>query len=209
MPDNLSPAENISEADQLELIHKMINSARDEHHENGLGWIVWGIILFVASLGTYFMLEYQLKGSFWLWNIVLPIGLLLIFISVIRRKKRQHHRSLSYAQELLERMGIGFFASLLAMIAGINAYFMFGNGTGDIEFWGFFYILYAFWMFIHGSALKFRPLIVGAILNWIAGICMFVIEDMKYEMLAGAIAILLGYLVPGYLLFIQSKKRRP
>ncbi|ULQ52515.1 hypothetical protein [Flavihumibacter fluvii] len=206
MHENLTPEENISEAEKLELIHQMINSARDEHSENGLGWIVWGIILFVASLGTYFMLEYQLKGSFWLWNIVFPIGLVLIFISVIRRKKRQHKRSLTYAQELLERMGIGFFASLLAMIAGINLYFMTSNGTSDIEFWGFFYIIYAFWMYIHGSALKFRPLIIGAVLNWIAGVAMFVIAEMKYEMLTGAIAILLGYLVPGYLLFVQSKK---
>lgn len=208
MPEELTPEENISEAEKLDLIHQMISSARDEHSENGLGWIVWGIILFVASLGTFFMLDYELKGSFWLWNIVFPIGLVLILISVIRRKKRQHHRSLTYAQELLEKMGIGFFLSLLAMIGGINLYFIFGNASGDIEFWGFFYIIYAFWMYIHGSALKFRPLIFGAILNWLAGIAMFAIDEMKYEMLAGSIAILLGYLVPGYLLFIQSKKRK-
>ena len=208
MPENLNPSESISEAEKLDLIHQMIKSARDEHSENGLGWIVWGIILFVASLGTYFMLEYQMAGSFWLWNIVFPIGLVLIFISVIRRKKRQGKRSLTYPQELLERMGIGFFASLLAMIAGINLYFMASNGTTDIEFWGFFYILYAFWMYIHGSALKFRPLIIGAVLNWIAGVAMFGIAEMKYEMLIGAIAILLGYLVPGYLLFMQSRQRR-
>lgn len=208
MTDELTGNENITEAEKLELIHQMINSARDEHNENGLGWIVWGIILFVASLGTYFMMEYQMKGSFWLWNIVFPVGLVLIFISIIRRKKRQHKRSLTYAQDLLERMGIGFFASLLAMIAGINLYFFSGNGSSDIEFWGFFYILYAFWMYIHGSALKFRPLIYGAVLNWIAGVAMFGIAEMKYEMLAGSVAILLGYLIPGYLLFVQSKQRK-
>ncbi|MBZ5858106.1 hypothetical protein [Flavihumibacter profundi] len=207
MHNESNQEENLPESVKQELIHQMIISARKEHSENGLGWIVWGIILFVSCLGTYLMMEYQLKGSFWLWFIVVPFGIVLIIISVIRRKTRQHRRTLTYAQELLEEIAIGFFASLLAMIAGINVYFALGVGSLEIKFWGFFFILFGFWIFIHGNALKFRPLVIGAVLIWIAGIAMFAIDDMKYEMLTGAVAVLLGYLVPGYLLFSQSKKQ--
>ena len=63
-------------------------------------------------------------------------------------------------------------------------------------------------MYIHGSALKFRPLVYGAVLNWIAGIAMFGVPEMKYKMLIGAFAVLLGYLVPGYLLYFQSKRQK-
>ncbi len=191
--------------EQLTLITRMIQSAREEHNENGLGWRVWGWILFIASLGTYFMLELNLKGAFWIWNLALPVGVLLMIVTAYRRKS--HKRNLTYAQDLLDKLGIGFFASLLSMVAGINIYYQVVTDPGDVEFWGFFYILYAFWMYIHGSALKFRPLVVGAALNWIAGISMFAISELKYEMLTGAIAILLGYLVPGYLLLQQSKRR--
>lgn len=196
----------MSESESLELIRNMIQTARDEHNDNGLGWRVWGWVLFVASFGTYLSMEFRWKGSYWLWNLALPVGIVLMVLSALR--KRTHKKNLTYAQDLLDRIGIGFFASLLSMIAGINIYFAYTTDPGDIDFWGFFYILYAFWMYIHGSALKFRPLIIGAVLNWLAGILMFRISDMKYEMLIGAIAILLGYLVPGYLLFLQSKKRK-
>jgi hypothetical protein len=209
MPEKLlspegSPGESMSETESLALIRQMIQSAREEHNENGRGWRIWGWILFVASFGTYLMLEFKLKGSYFLWNIALPAGILLMVFSGFRRKKTK--RSLTYAQDLLERMASGFFGSLLAMVAGVNVFFITSNRPGDIDFWGFFYILYGFWMYIHGSALKFKPLLLGAVLNWVAGICMFGVAEMKYKMLIGAIAVLLGYLIPGYLLYFQSKR---
>lgn len=196
----------MTETESLELIQSMIQTARDEHNENGLGWRVWGWILFIASFGTYLAMEFRWMGSYWLWNLALPVGVVLMVVNALRKKT--HKKNLTYAQDLLDRIGVGFFASLLSMIAGINIYFAYNPNPGDIDFWGFFYILYAFWMYIHGSALKFKPLLLGAALNWLAGILMFWIADLKYEMLTGAIAILLGYLVPGYLLFLQSKRRK-
>ncbi len=203
-PDS-DPPNTMSESESLALISQMIQTAREEHNENGLGWRVWGWILFIASLGTFFMLEYNLKGSFWFWNLALPVGVILMVITSYRKKS--HKRNRTYAQDLLDRMGVGFFASVLSMVAGINFYYQVADNPGDIDFWGFFFILYAFWMYIHGSALRFKPLMVGAALNWLAGIAMFGIDEMKYEMLMGALAILLGYLVPGYLLLHQSKKK--
>ncbi|ULQ56370.1 hypothetical protein KJS94_17100 [Flavihumibacter rivuli] len=199
MPDQ----QTMTEEQSLELIQQMIQAARDEHNDNGFGWRLWGWILFIASFGTFLSLEFNWKGSFWLWNAVLPVGVVLMILSGIFRKKR--HRNLTYARSLLDKMGVGFFASLFATILGINLFFTSEASPDNVEFWGFFYILYAFWMYIHGSALKFRPLIFGAILNWIAGIAMFRITDMKFDMLLGAMAILFGYLIPGYLLYFQSR----
>ncbi|KIC94540.1 hypothetical protein [Flavihumibacter solisilvae] len=211
MPDELlyregGSGEKMTEAESLALISQMIQSARDEHHENGRGWRTWGWILFIASAGTFLMLEYEVKGSYFLWNLALPVGIFFMVLAGLRRKKIR--KNLTYAQELLDRIGLGFFASLLAMVVGVNVFFIFSTSEGGIDFWGFFYILYGFWMYIHGSALKFRPLVYGAILNWIAGIAMFGVPEMKYKMLIGAVAVLLGYLVPGYLLYFQSKRQK-
>ena len=97
-------------------------------------------------------------------------------------------------------MGTAFFISLLILVAA--------NFIGDRPgfAFGYYYVLYAFWMFIHGSAIRFKPLIMGAAVNWAAAIAMFFIEDFMYDMLVSAIAILTGYLIPGYML--RSKYRK-
>ncbi|WP_315818243.1 hypothetical protein [Paraflavitalea speifideaquila] len=72
---------------------------------------------------------------------------------------------------------------------------------------GYFYVLYAFWMFIHGSAIRFKPLIVGAWVNWAAALAIFWVKDFKYDMMISALAVLVGYLIPGYMLRAEFRKK--
>jgi hypothetical protein len=106
----------------------------------------------------------------------------------------------TYVQELLDRLGAGFFISLFAIVA---AGFISKTSFG----FGYYYILYAFWMFIHGSAIRFRPLIIGAYVNWMAAIAIFLLKDTTQIMIVSAIAVFIGYLVPGYMLKVEYKKK--
>ena len=101
---------------------------------------------------------------------------------------------------MLDRFGSGFFISLFAIIAAgfIN--------KGSYGF-GYYYILYAFWMYIHGNAIRFRPLIIGAYVNWLAAIVIFLLKDTAQVMIVSSVAVLIGYLIPGYMLQAEYRKK--
>ena len=54
-------------------------------------------------------------------------------------------------------------------------------------------------MYITGTLLRFKPVIVGGVLLWVAVIVAFNVTVIDQYLVAG-VAIALGYLVPGYML---------
>lgn len=188
----------ISEHESLHLIQQMIQVAKDDHRENGEGWLIWGWLLFLASVISAVLVYLEIEGFFsWVWSGTLIVGLVL-YISFRVRKKDDEVKT--YVQELLDRLGTGFFISLFALVA---ASVISKHGFG----FGYYYILYALWMYIHGSAIRFRPLIIGAYVNWIAAICIFLLNDFALMMIVSAIAVLVGYLIPGYMLGKEYRKK--
>ena len=184
--------------ESMGIIEEMISRARDEHRENGDGWLLWGWLLFAASVSSVVVIQLDQRNYMsWIWTIMLVAGLLLHFgIAFLRPRKE---KVTTYISALLRRLGTGFFISLLSMVAASSI-------TGSNHGFGYYYILYAFWMFIHGSAIRFRPLIIGAVVNWIAALAIFIVADFFYTMIISAVAVLIGYLIPGYLLRQQYNK---
>lgn len=191
--------EQLSHSQSLGIIEQMIAAAKNEHREKGDGWLIWGWLLFIASTSSIvciLLAKRELIG--WIWTGMLVIGFAIgFFISITRKRKA---KVTTYVQELLQKLGVGFFVSLFVMILASNivkTYYAFG----------YYYILYAFWMYIHGSAIRFRPLIIGAVINWLAAILIFFSKDnFLHIMIISSIAILGGYLIPGYMLRNQYKK---
>ena len=60
-------------------------------------------------------------------------------------------------------------------------------------------IVYGTMLFTIGGCLQFKPLIIGGIINWLLAIAAFFVAfDM--QLLIIAVAVLSGYIIPGYLL---------
>jgi len=189
----------LSGEESLQLIQQMINVARDEHQEKGEGWLIWGWLLFSATIASI-VLSFLKQGKYigWVWLGMLVIGLVVYAVGHLQHKKRD--RVQTYVQELLDKIERGFFISLFSIVAA--AYL----SQSSFSF-GYFYILYAFWMFIHGSAIRFKPLIVGAWVNWAAAIAIFIVDSFRYDMMIAAVAVLAGYLIPGYMLRAEHRKK--
>jgi hypothetical protein len=60
--------------------------------------------------------------------------------------------------------------------------------------------LYGLGLFITGGLLQFRPLMIGGILSWIISITGIFYYDMYTAIWLVAIAILVGYIIPGHML---------
>ena len=192
--------DNFSREESFGLIAKMISQAKNEHHENGGGWLFWGWLLFIASAASAILVFVdQIKYVPWLWNImgILVLGYFVYELTMCKKPKRVK----TYVEVMLHKCGTGFFISMITIIIAssiANKGFAFG----------YYFILYAFWMYIYGSAIKFKPLIFGAYVSWAASIIIFIVDDLKYGMIVSAIAVLMGYLIPGYMLRNQYKKSR-
>ena len=191
--------QKITQSESLQLIQRMIQVAREDHRENGDGWLIWGWLLFLASVASAVLAYMELSRYIaWVWSGILIVGgIIYILFHVLRRKDLKVK---TYVQEMLDRFGSGFFISLFAIIAAgfIN--------KGSYGF-GYYYILYAFWMYIHGNAIRFRPLIIGAYVNWLAAIVIFLLKDTAQVMIVSSVAVLIGYLIPGYMLQAEYRKK--
>ncbi|AXY76201.1 hypothetical protein D3H65_20380 [Paraflavitalea soli] len=189
----------LSGEESLLLIRQMIQVAKDEHREKGDGWLIWGWLLFVASVASAVM-SYVKLGRYvgWVWLGMLAVGLIVYAIGHLLHQRKEKVQT--YVQELLNKIERGFFISLFTIVASVYI------SNSNFNF-GYFYILYAFWMFIHGSAIRFRPLIIGAWVNWAAAIAIFLIKDFQYDMMISALAVLVGYLIPGYMLRAEFRKK--
>jgi hypothetical protein len=52
---------------------------------------------------------------------------------------------------------------------------------------------------VSGVLIKFRPLIIGGVCFWVFGILCFLVPD-PWQFLVGAVAVIVGYLIPGFML---------
>lgn len=189
----------LSEQESFFVIEQMIAAAKNEYRQNGGGWLIWGWLLFLASINSIVLIEIDYTYYIqWTWCSILPLGFLLMFF-YNKRHSRQEVVT-TYLQDLFRKFNIGFFVSLTVIVAS-----NFLGVPPNLSF-GYFYILYAFWMFMNGSALRFKPLIVGAIVNWCAAIAIFLVHDFKQIMIISAIAVLVGYLIPGQILSAKYKR---
>lgn len=64
-------------------------------------------------------------------------------------------------------------------------------------------VLYGLGTFVSGGILKFRPLIRGGILAWVLSIIAFLVQS-EIQLLIMALAIIVSYLIPGYMLKIRN-----
>ena len=189
--------QELSKEKSLEIIHQMINQAKTNITDNGLSWLLWGIMIFLASLSTYFFLYIGSDNIFLGWNIFGIVTIILLLYDIFRPKKKLVS---TYVSDLMKLVDIGFIICLFTIIFSINV------AVGANGGFGFFLMIFAFMMLIKGGAIKSRSLMIGAVVNWAGAIAIFINKEFKYDMLIMAAAVLIGYIIPGLILWTQYKR---
>jgi hypothetical protein len=193
----MSNDQQISNEKSLEIIHQMISQAKTNITDSGLSWLLWGTMIFLASLSTYFFLYIGSDNIFLGWNIFGIVTIILLLYDIFRPKRKLVK---TYVGDLMKFVDIGFIVSLFTIIFAINVAVRANSG------FGFFLMIFAFLMLVKGGAIKSRSLMVGAAVNWAGAITMFINKEFKYDMLIMAGAVLIGYIIPGLLLWSQHRK---
>ena len=174
----------------------MISKTKQDISDNSIYFLVWGWITFIACAGQFILkhiLQYEQHYQVW-WLVV--IGIIFSIYQGIKDGKKQNAKT--YVGDSIKYlwMGMGISYFVLSMILS-------KIGWGSAVF-PFFILLYGLGTFISGNILQFKPLIIGGIIAWALAIgAVYVTYD--YQMLFGAAAILVSYIIPAYLLRSRNK----
>ena len=191
----------ISEHEGLLLIQQMIQTAKKEQKDDGKGWIIWGWMLFLASILTVMNINFKWFQTFFFWNffgVITLVALAYQTVSYLFIRKTEKVRT--YTKDLFQRLNTGFFISLMFIIVAINV-----NISPTIGF-SLLISLYAFWILIYGSALNFRPSIIAAYITWGIGFVSLFMRSFEQVMLLHAAAVLVGYIIPGHIANNEFRK---
>jgi hypothetical protein len=190
--------EPVSQEKSLQIIHQMINQAKANVRDNGNAWLWWGSMIFLACISTYVFIEIDYEYTFLGWNIFGAITIIILLYNAFKKKKVIVR---TYIDDLLRWFELGFIVCMFIIIFSINI------GVRPTYGFGYFLMIYAFLMLIQGGAMKFMPLILGAVVNWIGAVAVLMIEEFKYDMLISAAAVFIGYIIPGLILRTQYRKQ--
>ncbi|HEU0110335.1 MAG TPA: hypothetical protein VFQ73_05630 [Flavisolibacter sp.] len=184
--------ENLSPHQSLELIQSMINKTKAKLSENSIYFLLWGWVTFIAILGQFVLkvvLNYE--RHYLVWLITIPTAIASIIYSARNHKR---YTVKTYVGESMSFIWTGIGISFFVLS------FIISNSKGGwVNAWPYFILFYGLGTFISGKILRFTPLIIGGILNWMLAIAAIYIH-FDYQLLVAATAILTSYIIPGHLL---------
>ncbi len=178
------------------VINEMIFTARKNFTKISFFFLLWGWLLLVAGLSEYILVHYFNYVYAWIvWPVMGITGGIISGIYSSRQEKLSG--AVSFMDKLIFYLWIGFFFTLILII--INAV------SQNLTPHSFIMILTGFPTFVTGKIIKFKPLIAGGIIFWLLGISSLFLFT-QYISLLFSVSILLGYIIPGYMLMKQEKK---
>jgi len=180
----------------MEIINQMITQAKTNITDNGLSWLLWGSMLFLTSLATFCFITIGAENIFLGWNIFGLVTIVLLAYGIFKPRKKLVK---TYIGELMKLVDIGFVISIFTVIFAMNIAVSPNSG------FGFLLMVFSFFMLVKGGAAKSKVLMLGALVNWAGAIAMFINKDFRYDMLIMAIAIFIGYIIPGIIMWRQYK----
>lgn len=188
--DNFTPEQS------LQLIQSMISKTKQNMSDNSIYFLVWGWLTFIACTGQFVLkniLRYE--KHYLVWTVVF-IG--IAFSIYQSRREKAIIKAKTYVDDSMKHLWAGMAISFFVLGMILTRL-----GWGTVIF-PFFIMLYGLGTFVSGNFIQFKPLIVGGIIAWALAIgSTFVNYD--YQMLFGAGAILISYIIPAHMLRYRNK----
>jgi uncharacterized membrane protein len=193
--------ENFSPQESLRLIESMINQAKNRFSEDGHLYLLWGWAVLVCSTTQFVLMHFfHSPYHYYVWTVT---WVLLIYQVFYLRKKYKKERVRTYASNI-----IGFvWLTFLIMIFLLS--FLIGNIAGADYYKHISPIMLATYgmpVFLSGVILRFPPLILGGIGCWVLSTIAPMVE-YDYQLLLVPAAMLIAWIIPGYLLRKKYKSQ--
>ncbi len=175
--------------ESLKIITDMINRTKVNIRQGSFHLLFWGWLILACSLSEYLLMKFShFTNPWYVWFFVIPGAFVsLIYGYVTGRKSRFH----TYADMLYMWTWMGF------LIASIVLFIIISYRMESVA--PYILTLAGMPTFISGFIIRFRPLILGGLSFWLLALLAY-FAGPSVSPLAVPVAMLTGYLIPGYLL---------
>jgi hypothetical protein len=189
---------NLTPEESFDLINKAISNFKVNYKESAKTFLLWGWILTLASFSNFIILKilhakeaYNLMGFYTLcnWGVFILIGSIFLFFMErkINKEKKVYSHLDSYIKKLWTVAVASFFIAIILCIkleiAPPPIMLLIGGIATTTS----------------GLLIKFKPLIIGGMSFFVFSIATTFVSNEYIALIVG-VAVICGYLIPGYLL---------
>lgn len=179
----------MTHSESLSVISEMIHMAKGELRGNHFYFLFWGWLIMSIHITHYCLIVWtNVAHSELIWTASIAGGI----ISFLYGRRKQHRAGV--VSHFNRSIGLMWAAYGFTLTIIITASVYYGYST-----YALVTVLTAFPTFLTGVIVKYKPLIYCGSLFWIFGVVSFSVSPLN-QIIVGAIAIGVGYLVPGYMM---------
>jgi hypothetical protein len=190
--------EILTPEESMQIITKSLSNFKKNFREKSDYVLLWGYVIAIGSLAHFSILKYLLVkemydkielASYVVWAVFALTGFIIQFFMIARsRAERKAVSNLDRNYTILWYIA----AITIFLIAFLSLKF----GIYPAPF-----ILAVVGMatLISGLLIRFRPLIIGGMIFFLFSIITAYVTN-EYQLLLNALAIITGYIIPGYIL---------
>ncbi len=187
--------ENLTNQQSLEIISKMITTAKGNVCQGSIHMILWGWVVSIISISHFLFLKFEIiNHPEMLWLLTIPTAGASMYIGFSRGKKA---KVTTYLDRLYMWVWMAFMFTMVLMF-----FIVFGR-------WEIVnpmvLALSGYATFLSGTIIKYKPMIYGAISLWLWAVVAYY-AGPYYGLLVIAAALITGYLIPGYMLQRKSNE---
>jgi hypothetical protein len=179
---------NITPQESFSMITQYVKRVRNSIFARRATLLFWGWLLLITFAGQYILLTIvETSYHFYIWPVLMVLG--SVFTSI--KENRRTEKIKSYADSFLDKLFISgaVFYFLIAFIAVRQ----------NVSPMPYMFGLTALLLGVVGFTLHFKPLQLGAFVFLAASIASVFLSG-SYILIAGAIAVLAGYITPCYMI---------
>jgi hypothetical protein len=179
----------MSGEESLRIITEMINKTKVNIRQGSFHLLFWGWLIFACSMSEFLLMKFTgLTHPYYVWFFVIPGAFVSMIYGYVTGRKAKVH---TYADMLYMWTWLGF------LIAGTVLFIVHSKRLDTVG--PYILLLAGFPTFVSGFIIKFRPLIIGGICFWVMAIIV-TFAGPSVAPLGMPLAVLTGYLIPGYML---------
>ncbi|NQZ77034.1 MAG: hypothetical protein HRT61_13165 [Ekhidna sp.] len=180
----------LSKEESLELITNMIGQAKRNVAKGGsFYFLLWGWVVALANLGHYLIEKFSwYEHPYIVWILMIP-AMIITMIHSARRDRNA--KVVSHYDKVYTHLWMAVFIAIIVLLFSMHR-LDFNHNAVILLFSGLA-------TYLSGFLLKFKPLILGGIALGVSALIAFNVS-VNDQYLVASIALILGYLIPGYLL---------
>lgn len=180
--------EALTTQQSLAIITEMISLTKGNVRNNSVYFLLWGCVIALANLGMFALLLAHYSRPYVVWSIAIPAWLVTIYVAYRQGRKQ---RMATHLDRIHLWMWLCFGVVIFTLV-GFGKFLNYQLNPVIL-------LISALPTLLSGVMIKFKPLMVGGIFFWVCGLLSFMVGS-PWQFLVGAVAVTVGYIIPGILL---------